>query len=492
MNSWKKITTLNYQQIKDLQNQCLRSFINTHVYPFSPYYRKLFDEKKINPRHIRTREDLKRIPFISKADLIDKDNPEKFKDFILHPDKEKISRYWPKTRLLTLALKAKLQGQSLQEKLGKEYRPVFMTFTTGTTNSPVPFIYSHYDLDNLNLSGSRMVALFNIKGDERIMNLFPFAPHLAFWQTFFGAIEADVFALSTGGGKVMGTDGNLTALMKIKPSAIMGVPSYIYHLIRYAQDKKLDLSFLEKIVLGAAKVTPAYKHRLSDMLCQQGARNVLIFGTYGFTEARTAWAECPTENHLSSGYHLYPDKEIFEIIDPDTGEVKDDRADGELVYTSLDSRASVMLRFRTGDLVRGGISHEPCPYCGRMTLRLSSDITRLSDNRDIHLSKVKGTLVNFSHFAEVLNDITQVDEWQLEICKHNNDPYDVDEIVLYITAQAGVDKSALSQLIKEKFTGATEVSPNEIKFISLGEMIKRLELEIANKEKRILDSRPKV
>ena len=101
------------------------------------------------------------------------------------------------------------------------------------------------------------------------------------------------------------------------------------------------------------------------MLNAQGARNVYIFGTYGFTEARTAWAECPTENHLSSGYHLYPDKEIFEIIDPATGEVKDDDEDGELVYTSLDSRASVMLRYRTGDIVKGGITHEPCPYCGR-------------------------------------------------------------------------------------------------------------------------------
>ncbi len=181
------------------------------------------------------------------------------------------------------------------------------------------------------------------------------------------------------------------------------------------------------------------------MLSAQGAKNVCIFGTYGFTEARTAWAECPTENHLSSGYHLYPDKEIFEIIDPATGEVRDDGDDGELVYTSLDSRASVMLRYRTGDMVKGGITHEPCPYCGRMTLRLSSDITRLSDNKDIHLSKVKGTLVNFSHFAEVLNDIPQVDEWQLEIRKHNNDPFEVDEIVVYITPQAGADQTALIQ-----------------------------------------------
>ncbi len=492
MDSWEKITSLTYSQIKELQNQHLHSFINTHVYPFSPYYQKLFDDNKIDPRKIRTREDLKHIPFISKSDLISKDNPQKFKDFILQPDREKIGRHWPKSQLLIRAAQSMLQGQRLEDDLAKEYRPIFMTFTTGTTNAPVAFMYSRYDLDNLYVSGARMVELFDIKGDERIMNLFPFAPHLAFWQTFFGAIEAGVFALSTGGGKVMGTEGNLTALMRIKPSAILGVPSYIYHLIRFAQEKGHDLSFIKKIVLGAAKVTPAYKQKLSDMLSAQGAQNVSIFGTYGFTEARTAWAECPAENHLSSGYHLYPDKEILEIIDPATGEVKNEGEDGELVYTSLDSRASVVLRYRTGDFVKGGITHEPCPYCGRHTLRLSSDITRLSDNKDIQLSKVKGTLVNLSHFAEVLNEIQQVDEWQLEIRKHKNDPYEVDEMVVYVTAQAAANQSTLGQVIKDKLTGATEVAPNEIKFITLDEMVKRLELETANKEKRIIDIRPKV
>jgi len=492
MNSWKCITSLTYSQIKDLQNHRLHAFINTHVYPFSPYYNKLFDEKKINPKDIRAKEDLKRIPLISKVDLIGKDNPQKFKDFILQPDKEKIGRHWPKSRLLRLAAKSFLRGSRIEDDLAREYRPVFMTFTTGTTNAPVPFMYSRYDLDNLNISGARMVDLFDIKDDDRIMNLFPFAPHLAFWQTFFGAIEANVFALSTGGGKVMGTEGNLTALLRIKPSAVLGVPSYIYHLVRFAQEKGHDLSFLKKIVLGAARVTPAYKQKLSDMLRAQGAAHVSIFGTYGFTEARTAWAECPADNHLSSGYHLYPDKEIFEIIDPATGEVRNDGEDGELVYTSLDSRTSVMLRYRTGDFVKGGISYGPCPYCKRLTLRLSSDISRLSDNKDIQLSKVKGTLVNFSHFAEVLNDIPQVDEWQLEIRKHKNDPFEVDEMVVYVTPQAGANQSALSQLIKDKLTGATEVSPNEIKFIPLDEMVKRLELETANKEKRILDIRPKV
>jgi len=493
MNPWANIISLSYEQIKELQNRRLHHFINTHVYPFSPYYRKLFDDNKINPKHIRTVSDLKHIPFTSKLDLVAKDNAQKFKDFILQPDQAKIRQFWPKDKLLKLGLQSLFKGKDfIQDSLGKQYRPIFMTFTTGTTNSPVPFTYSRYDIENLNLSGSRMVSLFDIKSDERIINIFPYAPHLAFWQTFFGALEADIFALSTGGGKVMGTEGNLTALMRSKPSVILGIPSYIYHMIRFAQTRKQDLSFLKKIVLGAAKVTVGYKQKLEEMLKDCGASDVFIFGTYGFTEAKTAWAECPTANNISSGYHLYPDKEIFEIIDPATGEVKDLSQDGELVYTSLDARASVVLRYRTGDYVKGGISYGSCPHCGRMTLRLSSDISRLSDTKDLNLSKIKGMLVNLNHFAEVLNSLAQVDEWQIEIRKHNNDPYDSDELVVYISPKGNVDEKVFSEMLKDKLMGATELAPNEIKFIPLPEMIKRLELETANKEKRILDNRPKM
>ncbi|MEI7999228.1 MAG: AMP-binding protein [Candidatus Omnitrophota bacterium] len=493
MNPWRNITSLSYDQIRKLQNKQLHHFINTHVYPFSSHYRQLFDEHKINPKHIRTIADLKHLPFTNKLNLVAQDNPQKFRDFILQPDQAKIRRYWPKEKLLKLALQSLFKGKEyLEDSLAKEYRPIFMTFTTGTTNSPVPFIYSRYDLDNLNLSGNRMVKLFDIKSDERIINIFPFAPHLAFWQTFFGALEADIFALSTGGGKVMGTEGNLTALMRSKPSVLLGVPSYIYHLVRFAQERKQDLSFIEKIVLGAAKVTSGYKQKLSEMLSDCGAKGVYIFGTYGFTEAKTAWAECPTEGHISSGYHLYPDKEIFEIVDPQTGEVRDDNEDGEIVYTSLDARASVVLRYRTGDFVKGGIIHEPCPHCGRMTLRLSSDITRLSDIKDLNLSKIKGMLVNLNHFTEVLNSISEIDEWQIEIRKHNNDPYDSDELIVFITPKKQVNEARFSEMLKDKLMGATELAPNEVKFIPLDEMVKRLELETANKEKRILDTRPKI
>jgi len=63
---------------------------------------------------------------------------------------------------------------------------------------------------------------------------------------------------------------------------------------------------------------------------------------------------------------------------------------------------------------------------------------------------------------------------------------------VYVCVQSRVDKNECAETIKKKILDATEVAPNLIQFIERPEMVKRLEIETANKEKRIVDSRPKV
>ncbi len=490
--SWGATAHLSRGEIQALQDRTLYSFLNTCVYPFSPHYKRLLDDYKIDPRQIKSTADLKYIPFTSKLDLVSDQNPEKYKEFVLQPDAEKIRKAWPVSKLLILAARKIVQGEeNVKEEISREFRPSFLTFTTGTTNKPVPFVYSAYDMNNLHVYGARMIELFNIPLQDRLVNMFPYAPHLAFWQVVCGGLAKSILILSTGGGKVMGTEGNISAILKMKPSVIIGVPGYVYYVLRMAQEKKCRMDFIQKVVLGAGRVTESFKIRLRAELGAMGAKNVSVFGTYGFTEARCAWAECPTEPGVSSGYHVYPDKEIFEVVDPDTGEVKGEGEDGELVYTSLDSRGSVVLRYRTGDFVKGGITSAPCPHCRRTVPRISSDISRISDIKNLDISKIKGQLVNLDHFVACLNEFDLIKDWQLEIRKRNNDPHDLDELVIYVASREGCDKAKLEQEIKSKVFLATEVSPNAIIFVSFEEIVNRLQLETASKEKRILDSRPK-
>src|SRR5580704_10540580 len=85
------------------RNARLHRFINEQLYPYSPFYRRLFDANKIDPRSIRTVDDMRRIPFTTKRDIAPTaENATRHLDFVLHPDLEKFRRFAPKTKLAEL------------------------------------------------------------------------------------------------------------------------------------------------------------------------------------------------------------------------------------------------------------------------------------------------------------------------------------------------------------------------------------------------------
>ncbi|MDD5210008.1 MAG: AMP-binding protein [Elusimicrobiales bacterium] len=488
-----KILYLPWAEQKRLQNEKLHRFVTRHLYPFSPYYRKLFDDNRINPDDIRTAEDLGRIPFTSKQDFrdaIQKDPAKGTLAFCLQPDKDTIKKFLPKTELAKFMLRRALKGEAaFKAALEKEYKPIFLTSTAGTTSTPMPFLYSDYDIQNLKVYGGRMIATIGIQ-NERLVNLFPYAPHLAFWLAVLGGLSANVFVLSTGGGKTMGTEGNIRTILKMKPQFLLGVPSYVYHVLKTARAENQDFSFLNRIILGASPVPNGFKNKIASILKEMGATDVKVFGTYGFTEARGAWAECPTEISVSSGYHTSPDMEVFEIIDPVTGEVKGEGEDGELVYTGIDARGTCVLRYRTGDLVKGGISYAPCPHCGKTVPRISSHLTRASNIKNVQLSKIKGSLVNLNDLERFLDDRHEINEWQIEIKKKNDDPFEVDELILNVCLAENVNKDTFSHLLNEEVISNAEVSFNAIHYVTHQEISEKIEVESAVKAKKIVDKRP--
>jgi len=65
-----------------------------------------------------------------------------------------------------------------------------------------------------------------------------------------------VFTLGTGGGKVMGTDGNLRLLQKIQPDVLIGMPTFLYHVLHMPSNKAFAAR-PERLVLAAEKAPKA-------------------------------------------------------------------------------------------------------------------------------------------------------------------------------------------------------------------------------------------
>jgi phenylacetate-coenzyme A ligase PaaK-like adenylate-forming protein len=230
---------------------------------------------------------------------------------------------------------------------------------------------------------------------------------------------------------------------------------------------------------------------MAEVLEAGGAREVTILGTYGFTEARMAFGECPTAYDVSSGYHLSPDHGVFEVIDPESGEPVAEGEPGEIVYTGIAGHGTVVCRYRTGDLAVEGITSEPCPHCGRTLPRLCSELRRVSERRALDLTKIKGTLVDLSHIGTVVSSKPGVEEWQVVLRKKDGDALGLDELILRLSLAEGIDRARLQRELATEIATATEVAPNAIEIMGRAELLDALGMETEMKEKRFLDLRPK-
>lgn len=456
-----------------------------HHIPYSPYYSEFFKKHGINPRDITTTDDLARLPFTSKEDIAPTEqNRIKPRQFVLQPDEHLIKKNASFGTLLKI-LGMKLTGQDPKPMLEREYKPIHLHFTTGRTALPTAFGYSARDMDTLRESGKRMLNVIDVPNSLVAINAFPYAPHLAFWLSYHALTAVGMTSLQTGGGKISGTEKILDGLENMKAGLLIGIPGYIYHLLRTARAQKRNLENLQYVIFGGERASPGLRSKVKNMLHEMGSADPKIFVTYAFTEGKTAWIQC----HESEGYHLYPDLEFFEVIDKDGNRVPDGQP-GELVYTALDWRGTLVLRYRTGDMTRG-IERGPCPSCGKTVPRILPDIQRSSEVKEFHLTKIKGELVNLNQFFPMLSGMSTVEEWQLEIRKKDNDPYGLDELLMYVSPKQGTNFETVKNEIQRRVHNEIMVSVDVVPR-TLPELLSQLGMETELKEKRIVDNRPKI
>lgn len=469
MISWRNLAYYKPKQIRALQNKSIRYLIKYKI-PYHPYYRNLFKINKITFSDIKNIKDLEKVPFTTKEDIApSKKFPRKHIEFILQPNKELIKKH--------IMLVDILKYLSDKKSLFFEYKPIHVHFTTGRTSNSVPILYTAFDLERLKEAGRRMMGIFGIKSNEILLNGFPYAPHLAFWQTAYAANAMNLMALHSGGGKIFGTEKIIKSIENLKASVLAFMPGYAYHLLRRAKEINANLSSVKYVIFGGERVSEGLRERIRELI---GKKNVKILSTYAFTEGKVAWSQCSERE----GYHLYPDMEFIEIVDK-KGERVSEGEKGEIVYTSLDFRGTIFLRYKTGDL--GRINYGKCS-CGRTVPRISADIERKSEFKDFKLTKVKGSLVNLNAFFDILMGHKAIDEWQVEIKKKNNDPYEVDELVLYVAIKKNYNYNKLKKSLKEEIFNSMEVTPEIVK-MDLKKLIDRLGMETELKEKRIVDKR---
>ncbi len=162
-----------------------------------------------------------------------------------------------------------------------------------------------------------------------------------------------------------------------------------------------------------------------------------------------AFAQCREEGDW---HNPTPELQFHEIVDPQTGERLPDEERGALAITHLDKRGTSLNRFIVGDVV--SIDRSPCPHCGRTSERIIGPVVRTKD-----LIKIKGMLVNPDVLLEVLQAMSEIDEFQVIIQKEKlNDPYSMDEMLIRV-ASSSSNLVALEKNLVQRVRQAATISP---------------------------------
>ena len=116
-------------------------------------------------------------------------------------------------------------------------------------------------------------------------------------------------------------------------------------------------------------------------------------------------------------------------------------------------------------------------------------ISRSSDVREMHLGKIKGTLVDFNELERALDDIPQLGAWQIELRKVEDDPHEIDELLLHVAKNGPVKEEDLVRELENRLKACSEIKPNAILFHGPDVMRELQGVGRELKEKRVVDHR---
>jgi phenylacetate-CoA ligase len=229
-----------------------------------------------------------------------------------------------------------------------------------------------------------LVAAGCKKGDivQNMMTYGLFTGGLGF---HYGAERIGMTVIPTSAGNTL----RQIAFMKDFGTTVThATPSYLLHLhqaIENSDYKRSDFKW-RLAVTGAEPHSEELRQKIQEKL------GIEVYNCYGMSELNGPGVafECIFRN----GLHIWEDRYIFEIIDPDTLEPLPDGEIGELVVTILHRDSMPLIRYRTRDLTR--VIPEPCP-CGRTHRRLARFTGRTDD-----MLIINGVNVFPSQIEEVL------------------------------------------------------------------------------------------
>ncbi len=261
-------------------------------------------------------------------------------------------------------------------------------------------------------------------------------------------------------------------IVRLQPTAIVAVPSFILKLIQFANDNKIDLnrsSVTKAICIGENIRNSDFSFNILGKKITE-AWHINLYSTYASTEMQTAFTECKEGN----GGHLQPELLIVEILDENNQPVAPHEP-GEVTITTLGVEGMPLLRYKTGDICM--YSDDPC-VCGRTSLRLSPIIGRKKQ-----MIKFKGTTLYPPAIFDLLNEMEDILDYVVDVSSND---IGLDEVLLHLLPVSYSD--ACDRRIRANLQARLRVSP-AIVYVNADTLQKMQSAETGRKAIKFIDRR---
>ncbi|MFN4131605.1 MAG: phenylacetate--CoA ligase family protein [Caldimicrobium sp.] len=383
----KEMETLPREKLREVQLERLKKIVK-YAYERVPFYRQRFDEVGLKPEDIRSLEDIKYIPFTSKAHLRE-----------VYP-----------FGMFAVPLSEIVEIHS----------------SSGTTGKPVVMGYTQRDIEVWKEVMARSLVAIGATKEDIIQIAYGYG-------LFTGGLGFHYGALALGATIVPASAGNTRRQIELMrdfgTTILCCTPSYALYLAEYAKDEMgIDPSTL-KLRAGSFGAEMWTEEMRKEIERRFGLK---AYNVYGLTEIIGPGVAHECENQ--EGLHIWEDHFYPEIIDPDTGEPVPEGERGELVLTTLTKEGVPMLRFRTRDIT--AFIPGQCP-CGRTSIRIERIRGRSDD-----MIKVRGVMLFPYQIEKALLEVQGVEpHYQIILTR----PQYLDEIEV----QVEMTKETFSDEVKE-------------------------------------------
>ena len=237
------------------------------------------------------------------------------------------------------------------------YQRIHMS--SGTTGNPILNPYSAADVAQWGEVMARCYVAAGV-GPSDVIQITPsFGLFTGGFGFHYGAERLGAMVIPTGAGR---TTLQLKLMRDLKATVVAAIATYPLRLLEAAREERFDLASLSLRVgiFGSEMWSDELRARIEREL------RIRTHDIIGMTE--TGGPGLGIDCAARGGIHVWEDHYHVEIVDPVTGAVVADGAEGELVVSTLTREGLPLVRYRTHDLTRV-VSRARCD-CGRTALRL--------------------------------------------------------------------------------------------------------------------------